>query len=317
MKRLLQLGLLLGFIFATWATTTYPRVGEATFTIAANLESRFYGLQKTTTNIGELNMVAYQGGPIDAQAIVMVHGYTSDKDVWPRFAKHFINDYRVVIPDLAGHGESDFDSSWSYTIAAQAARIAALLDKLNIDKAHIIGNSMGGYTAAYFAINYPERTLSAGMLDPAGVKSPQPSDMEKMLAQGKNPFLAASRDDFHRFYPMTMSQPPWLPGFVVDGMATKYIERRDAHAQIFADFHSGPPLTPSLTQLRAPALLVWGSEDKLIHVSAVAVWAASIPQLQVEILKGIGHMPMVEAAADTAKIYQGFLSSQLQVTAAK
>ncbi|MGJ8686001.1 MAG: alpha/beta fold hydrolase [Spongiibacteraceae bacterium] len=317
MKRLLQLGLLLGFIFAIWATTTYPRVGEATFSIAANLESRVYGFEKTTTDIGELNMVAYQGGPVDGPAIVMIHGYTSDKDVWPRFAKHFVDDYRVVIPDLAGHGESGFDSSWSYTIAAQAARVVALLDKLNIDKAHIIGNSMGGYTAAYFAIHYPERTLSAAMLDPAGVKSPQPSDMEKMLEQGKNPFLAGSREDFHRFYPMTMSQPPWLPGFVVDGMATKYLERRDAHAQIFADFHKGPLLTPRLAELRAPALLIWGSEDKLIHVSATAVWTAGIPQLQVEVMEGIGHMPMVEATAETAKIYHGFLSSPAQVSAAK
>ena len=297
---------LLGFF--AWAAITYPKVGELAFKAGAAAEASLYGLEKQTVSVGDLDMVIYQGGPSDAPAIVMVHGYTADKDVWPRFAKAFTEDYRVVIPDLAGHGETAFDPSWDYSAAAQSKRIAGLLDALGIDKAHITGNSMGGMITAYFAIHYPQRTLSAMPIDPGGVASPEPSDMLKMLAEGKNPFLVNSAEDFSNFYPMTMAQAPWLPGFVLDAMAQKYMDRQERHAQIFADIEN-ERLEPDLSRLQAPALLLWGREDRLIHVSATKVWEALTPNLRVEILDDIGHMPMVEVPAQTAQIYRDFLQS--------
>ncbi len=294
--------------FAIWALATYPTVGELAFQGGAATEARMYGLQKTAVDIGELQMVTYQGGPADGASIVMLHGYTADKDVWPRFAKQFLNDYRVIIPDLAGHGETGFNPQWDYSIAAQSARVADLMDTLGIEKAHVIGNSMGGFITAYFAIHYPDRTLSAAPIDPAGVISPELSDMGRALAQGHNPFLIRTEQDFADFYPMTMAQPPWLPGFVLDAMAKKYIDRREQHAHIFADFHDSV-LTKDLARLQAPALLIWGRKDRLIDVSAVGVWSANVPHLQVEILDGVGHMPMVEVPKQTARIYRAFLNS--------
>lgn len=299
--------LILGVIFALWATFTYPLIGKIAFTKGATLEAGIYGLEKSTVDIGEPALVTYQGGPQEAEAIVMIHGYTADKDVWPRFARHFIDDYRIVIPDLAGHGETAFNPDWDYSYPAQAARIAALMDSLGIKRAHIIGNSMGGFLTAYFAIHYPDRTLSAAPIDPAGVKSPTASDFDKMLAQGKNPFLIETRDDFAAFYPMTMARPPWLPGFVLDAVADKYIERRAAHAQIFADITTST-LTQELPRLKAPTLLIWGDQDRLLHVSATEVMAAAIPNVDVKIMPGLGHMPMVEAPKETADIYRQFLN---------
>ena len=309
MKALLKIVLLLAIVFGGWAAWTYPKVGELAFEYGALAESKLYGLSVHRQNVGDVDLVYYRGGQPDAETIVMIHGYTADKNVWPRFAKHFTADYQVIIPDLAGHGETAYSAQGDYSITAQAARVAALLDRLGIAKAHIIGNSMGGITSAYFAIHYPEKTLSATMLDPAGVVSPIPSDMEKMLAKGENPFLIESVEDFKAFYPMSMANPPYLPGFVLDAIAQKYMSRRERHAHIFDAIRAQPLLTNELSQLKAPALLIWGSEDRLIHVSSTQVWAAGVPQLQVEIFKGIGHMPMVEDPQRTARRYREFLSS--------
>ena len=60
----------------------------------------------------------------------------------------------------------------------------------------------------------------------------------------------------------------------------------------------------------APALLLWGRKDRLIDVSSVAIWSKGIADLRVEIWDGIGHMPMVEAPASTARLYREFLASQ-------
>ncbi len=286
---------------------TYPKIGDLIYDTAIAIESTVYGLGRRTQALDDLAMVYYRGGPEAAPAIVMVHGYTSDKTVWLRFARHFTGSHQVIIPDLAGHGETAFDPALSHTQQAQAARIAALLDRLGIDRAHIIGNSMGGYISAYFALAYPERTLSAAMVDPAGVISPQPSAMDLLVARGENPFEISSMEDFERFLPMTMAQPPYLPQVVVDAKAATYMARRERYATIFEAIHSAPRLTGRLPQLTPPSLLIWGDQDRLIDVSAVAVWQ-QVPGIAVAVMPGIGHMPMVEAPAQTAAIYRQFLA---------
>lgn len=290
------------------AVISYPRVGQLIFDAGVYAETRLYGLDKRQQALGEFTMPYYQGGPDGAPVIVMVHGYTADKTVWPRFARYFLDDYTVIIPDLAGHGEAEFNPDWDYGQQAQAERIVALLDSLGIERAHIIGNSMGGYIAAYFALAFPERSLSAAMVDPAGVISPEPSDMDRLLAQGQNPFEIRSQEDFQRFYPMTMAQPPYLPAMVLDATAQTYMARRERYRQIFKAIHDEPRLTERLPAMQVPSLLIWGEQDRLIDVSAVSVWRAQLPDVAVVVMPEYGHMPMVEAPAETAEIYRTFLN---------
>ncbi|MCB2388385.1 alpha/beta fold hydrolase [Thalassolituus alkanivorans] len=285
----------------------YGRVGHWLYANVTDLEASLYGFEQRAVDIGEMKLALYSNNNPGKPVIVMLHGYSADKDVWPRFAKHFVDDYQVIIPDMAGHGDTGFDASWDYSMPAQAKRLAALLDKLDIAQAHVIGNSMGGFLTATFAIAYPQRTLSATMVDPAGVMSPEPSDMFKMLNQGHNPFLIHNRAEFDSFYAMTMAQPPFLPGMVLEAMSDKYIERRSELEKIFADFHSSDYLEEKLADLKAPAMLWWGDKDRLLHVSSVSVWEAGVPQLKTHIFNGIGHMPMVEVASEAADLYRDFL----------
>ncbi|MNH93890.1 Lipase 1 precursor [compost metagenome] len=184
-----------------------------------------------------------------------------------------------------------------------------LLDVCGVEKVHVIGNSMGGYLAAWLAATYPERIVSVALIDPAGVTSPEPSDLERHLAKGHNPFLIHSREEFKYFYAMTMADPPWVPRVVLDAIAHRYEQSRDELEEIFSDFRASPPMEPKLPEITAPALLLWGRKDRLIDVSSVAIWSKGIADLRVEIWEGIGHMPMVEAPAGSARLYREFLAS--------
>lgn len=291
-----------------WSYTTYPRIGQLTYELGAGIESRLYGLHKEVVTVEGIPITLYRSsgtGP----AILMLHGFSADKDVWARFARHFSGQYQVIIPDLPGHGETGFKPDWRYTIEAQTRRMAALLDQLQIKQAHVIGNSMGGFIAAQFAVSYPQRTLSAGLVDPAGLPSLHPSEMRTMLSKGQNPFLISSRTDFYRFYPMTMASPPWMPGFVLDAVGERYIAQRAQLAQIFSESHKETDLPVRIHDVKLPVMLMWGTEDRLIDVSSVPVWQAALPQSKVHVLDGIGHMPMVERPAMTAELYQQFLAS--------
>lgn len=297
-------------IGAIWVGTTYPKIGHIAFENATDLEASLFGFEQKKIDIGELSLSYYESDRSDDKpTLLMLHGYSADKDVWPRFARHLVDDYHIIIPDFAGHGDTGFNESWDYSTPKQAERILKLMDKLAIDQAHLVGNSMGGFIAAQFSKNYPQRILSAMLIDPAGVYSAELSDMGKMLVKGRNPFEVHNSEEFAEFYPMTMATPPWLPGFVLSAIDETYQQRLPQLRHIFADFHEKNMLDSQLHEIKTPVLLLWGDKDRLIHVSSVDVWKAGVPDIQVEVWEGIGHMPMVEEPEKTAVLYKNFLNN--------
>lgn len=286
----------------------YAAVGKWMYEHAMAAEASLYGFTTEQVDIGDMTLSLYHHKNPGKPVIVMLHGYSADKNVWPRFARHLTDDYDIIIPDMAGHGDSPFNAQWSYGMPAQAERLNRLLDKMQVPAAHIIGNSMGGFLTATFAIEYPQRTLSATMVDPAGVMSPEKSDMFKMLDAGRNPFIVNNRKEFDEFYAMTMEHPPVVPDIVLEAVYEKYKSRQAQLQKIFDDFHASDYLEEKLPQLKTPAMLWWGDHDRLLHVSAVPVWQAGIPQLEVHVFKGYGHMAMMEMPGKSAEIYRQFLS---------
>jgi len=139
-------------VFVAWSWLSYPAIGRWLYDLSMALEAKLYRLHKIVVPISEMTVSTWQGGPYEATSgILMLHGYSADKNLWLRFARHFVGDYRVIIPDLAGHGETGFKAGGGYDIALQAKRMIQLLDVCGVEKVHVIGNSMGGYIAAWLA----------------------------------------------------------------------------------------------------------------------------------------------------------------------
>lgn len=288
----------------------YGALGRLAYRLTMALESRLYGLRRVVVDAGDCRMDCYLGGPIDArETLVLVHGYSADKAVWVRFAKHFTARYRVLVVDLPGHGETAYDPALSYRISAQAQRVLRAMDTLGITRAHVVGNSMGGMIAARLAHDHPQRLRSASLIDPAGVQSPQPSDMEQMLARGHNPFLVASQAGFRAFYAMTMARPPWLPSMALHAIGQRYIAQRAQLAHIFEHFTSEGGLDHQLGAIRVPVLVMWGRRDRLLHASAAAVWTDGIPGARQVVYDDLGHMPMLESPARSARDVLTFIES--------
>jgi pimeloyl-ACP methyl ester carboxylesterase len=247
-----------------------------------------------------MNISLLQNSPSEKQTIIMLHGFSADKMIWLRFARFFTKKYHVIIPDLAGHGDTGFDKDWDYSGPAQAERIVKLLDKLSLEKVHVVGNSMGGFIAAHFAKMYPDRTLSITLIDPAGVVSPA-NDIDKILAQNNNPFDVNNRAEFDTLYAMTMEKPPKVPNFVIASLSEQYQQHKVELMHIFYQFYGQHMLDDNLGDIRAPTLLLWGEKDQLIHVESVKVWQAGIKNITVKIWSDIGHMPMVEIPQESAQ----------------
>lgn len=275
---------------------------------ATGAEARAYGLRERTVDVGDARLAVLEGGPVDAPPVVLLHGYSADRVVWVRFARHLLKDHRVVVPDLAGHGASGFTTGIGYSAPAQARRVVAVLDHLGIDRAHVAGNSMGGFVAATLSVDHPDRVRSLLLSDAVGVAQPQPSDAELLFRQGRNPFLLDSVADFPDFYAMTMARPPFLPAFLRAAVAADYVARRDQLEEVFRDFYGVATLADRLGEVRVPTLVMWGEEDRLVHPSTARVWTTGIAGARSVTYPGVGHMPMLEAPALSVADYRAFLS---------
>ena len=177
-------------------------------------EARAYGLRERRVDIGDGSLTVLEGGPADAPVVVLLHGYTADRVVWVRFARHLLRDHRVVIPKSRRPRRDRLHVRHRLLGAGAGRRVATLLDRLGVERADVAGNSMGGFVAATLAIARPDLVRSLILSDAVGVHSPEPSDAEHAFREGRNPFLLDDVALFPEFYAMTMAKAPFVPAFV-------------------------------------------------------------------------------------------------------
>lgn len=278
---------------------------------ALGLEQRLAGLERTTIRIDNHDIVVFSRHTDSIEpCIVMIHGFTARAAHWFRMAKALPSERCIIAMDLPGFGASSYIAAAAYDPATQADRVSALLSTMALKnpRVDVIGNSMGGYISAELALRHPEHVHSLALMNASGVSSPTLSTLRAQAAKGKNGFFATTLDDWKHFYNMTMSEPPLVPGIVLDAVAAEAIARVDRHAAIFKQL--GGTLDSQLGHIKVPTLIIWGSEDQLLHVSMLTIWQR-IPGSKAYIFNGLGHMPHLERPAASAALYTRFLAGEL------
>ena len=272
-------------------------------------EAWLYGFNKRFTTLGAFQWHWYDNAPQPAHkpVLLLLHGFSADKSLWLRFARRMARHYRILIPDLAGHGDTGYLPDQRYQVSDQGTLLLQWLDHLGIHQCTVAGNSMGGQISAWLVAHAPERFKAAILFDPSGLYGETPSTRDQELTQGHNVFLMQTREDFARFYPLTMAKPPFMPAPVLDAIAHRFIQRRQSLAHIFSDFVASPPPGEAFTNAKVPVMLAWGARDQLTHVSAAKRWQALRPNMPVVVWDDLGHMPMLEAPARAAEASAQFL----------
>ncbi|UVE19261.1 alpha/beta hydrolase [Pseudomonas sp. LS44] len=306
MKKLL-LGLVL--ILAAAAATLYLSPAAFLATIRF-VDLQRAGLSHEVKEVANLNIHYYEGGPTDGETILMLHGFGANKDNWPRFAKYFTKRYHVIAIDLPGFGDSSKPDA-SYDVGTQTERLAAFTKALGIEKVHIIGNSMGGHISALFAARHPQQVLSVALIDNAGVTAPTPGELALRLKRGEpNPLIVTKPEDFDQLLKFVFVEPPRLPERVKTYLAHMAIINSDHNNKIFQQLMERYiPLESELGKIQAPALLLWGDQDRVLNVSSIEVMKPLLKNPTVVIMKDCGHAPMIERPQETAEHYQAFLDS--------
>ncbi len=299
-------------VILTLAALFYVLFPGVVYALSMRAERTLAGLSTEQLTLdGGVRVVYTDGG--EGEPLVLLHGFTADKDNWTRLARYLTPHMRVVAPDLPGFGASTRDPALDYSIEAQLERLEAFVDKLGIGRFHIGGSSMGGNLAGHFAARHPQRILSLWLLAPAGVAGSEPSEMSQTLtAGGRHPLIPATRAEFEATLEFVFVQRPFIPGAVRRHLASVAIERQSLRRRIFDDLLDesrtdiSPPLTPALSDLPVPALIVWGRQDRVLHPSGAEVLGQVMSRAEVQLLEGAGHLPMLEAPEATARRYLRF-----------
>ena len=264
------------------------------------------GLTKKEIKIDDYNIVYLEGGK--GPTILLLHGYTGSKDNWLMFAPYLTKNYHVVIPDIPGYGESSMIEKDSYDLSNQMPRLHKFVQALELKKFHIVGNSMGGLFAGTYAVRYPDEIISVGLFDAVGVKSLEKSVAIKMAEKGENPLLLKDSKDMQRLAAFLFVNTPSFPYPIKKVMIKTALANRQFYEkerkEIFPDFYS---LEKDLPNIKAPTLILWGDQDKIVDISSVPVFEKGLKNHKTVIIKDCGHVPMVEKPQETATYYIDFL----------
>lgn len=253
-----------------------------------------------------------EGGDPAKPLLLLVHGFAGDKDNWSMIAPYLTRDYHVIAPDLPGFGENERNPDLAYDLQAQTARLKAFADTLRLQRPHVAGNSMGGWIALRYAIDYPDALASLTLLNNAGVNGANESELQKQAAnEDYNPLILASLEDADRLVAMVVHKPPHIPSrlkpvLYADGL--KYRDQLDKIFWVIATEGRDHPLNGRLGEVKVPTLIIWGRHDKLLDVSCVPVLEAGIAGSTSHIFEHVGHVPMIEDPKATAAVMKGFLA---------
>lgn len=286
--------------------------------VAFAAERAMSGLEYKVLQIDGFKIPYLQGGK--GEPLVLIHGYGGSKDNFTRVSKYLTDSYTVYAIDVPGFGGTNRVMDSDYTIPAQAERVHQIIEKLGLERPHIGGNSMGGAIAGAYAAKYPQEVSSVWFLAPGGMKASEQSEVRQhFLKTGEILLIATNKEQYEKLLDLVMYKRPALaPGFVLEAMAERAAKDRPLHDRIFKQFRENPVYTDKLlaaSEYRGPALIVWGKQDRVLHVDGAAELKAALPQAKVILMDETGHVPQMEKPEQVAKDYVEWRKSLVTATA--
>jgi abhydrolase domain-containing protein 6 len=287
------------------AAATYIVAPHILVKSLVNLNRQLSGLSAHRLKVDSHELHYLDGGAVsgDGKTVVLLHGIFAEKDHWVDFARKLTADYRVVILDLPGFGDSSRLADQSYQYAPQVERLHTFIEKLGIRQFHLAGNSMGGTIAALLSVTF----VGA----PHGIRAPTASIAEQRIAKGELPLIARSNEEFAQMMSLLFVKQPFLPHPIYLDAQARAVRDAASNVRLWEDQkRDGYLLQNNLPQLKTRTLALWGEKDRVFDPSGAQVLRALLPSARIEMLPETGHLPMMEFPADTAARYRVFLEMQ-------
>lgn len=243
--------------------------------------------------------------------VVLVHGFGEEANIWDEIAAALEKQYRLIIPDIPGSGESELTEDMS--IEGMAATLFTLLHAEEIAHCCMIGHSMGGYITLAVAENYGNLLDGFGLFhstayaDTAEKKAVRQKGIDFILEHGAFAFLKTATPNL--FAPLTREKNPALIEKQITGL------QRFTDAALINYYEAmirRPDRTGVLKNARIPVLFIIGEYDQAVS-PADSLAQSYLPDLSyIHLLKHAGHMGMLEETTECIRILESFLQDTVK-----
>ena len=260
--------------------------------------------------------VHYQeAGQPDAPAILLIHGFTAFNLVWSEVLLPIAAaGFRVIAPDLLGHGFSAKPKGGEYTIESQARMVTRLMEHLCIERATLVGNSYGGAVAVTCALDHPSRVerlvlVSSVINDEAKnqfllrvARSPLVGDIVTTLLMDSNMVIRRRLKKIHSEFAHQL--------FDEERLKARHLPLRAASTQhaILRTLRSwkAERIEREAHLIKQPTLLIWGEQDTETPLRLGVRMNELIPDSRLIVFRPCGHLPQEEYPAEFTKLVTKF-----------
>ncbi len=288
-------------------------VTEAPARVTEESTSRFVQTKRWKLHYNE----AGSGYPI-----ILLHGAGPGATGWSNFHQNvpaLSRNHRAIVLDFPGWGRSDvFDCTGQSRFVANAEAVKLLMDELGIEKAALVGNSMGGGTTLEFMAAYPDRishaiTMGAGLFTLPNMFSPGgfPLGLRVIFETYREP----TPENFRRLVEVMVYDPAYATDALSQARSTAALAQPE-HLANFLKWSMGHPeglygglenLMTKLAESTTPTLMIQGRDDRTVPIETTLRTAALIPDARAVILNRCGHWAQLEHAAEFNRLVLNFL----------
>ncbi|HEX8747538.1 MAG TPA: alpha/beta hydrolase [Pyrinomonadaceae bacterium] len=275
------------------------------FLVAASAQSPARAEKEVRIYGQKIRYLEAGGGP---QTVILLHGMGGNSANWTLNINALAAKYRVVVPDQIGFGQSD-KPLINYRIGTYVDFLDRLYSELKIERATLVGNSMGGWIAALYTIAHPERVERLVLVDAAGFAPPKDFDAKQLAAL--NP---STREGIRALSALVFyNKQLYLSEAAIDFTLTQRMGAGDGYtiqSLIESIARREDMLDGKLSAIKQPTLIIWGRHDGLTPLKEFGErFKREIRGSELIVFDECGHVPMVEKAAEFNAALLKFLES--------
>ena len=262
---------------------------------------------------GALNIHYQDAGR--GEAVIMLHGGGPGAGGWSNFARNFApfaEHYRTILPDCPGFGKSEALVSTEARDLLNARAVKELMDTLGIDKAHLVGNSMGGASSIRFALEYPDRLGKLILMGAGGggqsLFQPMPLEGIKLLFQV---YREPTLENLKRMLSVFVFDQSQMTEDLIQSRFANMMNTRE-HSENFVKSTANPAavlsdFTSRLHEIKARTLILWGRDDRFVPLDHGLKYLWGIPNSRLHVFGRCGHWCQWEHAEEFNRLVLDFI----------
>jgi len=250
-----------------------------------------------------------EAGVAGAPNVILLHGLGGSSQVWQFNIGPLAEKYHVYVPDQIGFGKSD-KPLVNYRIRTYVDFLDQFCKQLKIERASLIGNSMGGWIAASFTAAFPDRVDKLVLEDAAGYTPPKDFDMKTL--SGLNP---TTREGMKVLVSKVFYNKALVTDLAIEQAITTRLAAGDGYTinSITESITRGEDfIDDAVKTIKRPTLIIWGREDGLVLLSDGQRFNKDIAGSKLIVFDQCGHVPNIEKAAEFNAAVIKFLTENAQ-----